>query len=419
MVKNMIKRITRKMYRGMSFLGLTLLVVILGTACSGQPPANATMTADASIPNTGATIVVSTSTPSQPDINPPVGYLQYAATVPPASINTVIVTEGSFFIQLDHNVVAPGRVTFTVTNQGPDEHEFLIFQTKLAQNNLPVQGDQIVEDDPSVNKVEDHAQVAAGTTYQVSLVLVPGHYVVVCNLPGHYLMGMHADLFVSEGAAPTLTAEAIGTVATPTPQGVLSPTPTQTNTPSSGPVATLNAMVQQSSISLSNNSAPAGLVQLNIQNQTDGQENMVLIKTDMAPDQLPVQNAQVNLNASGIQKIAELMNVQPTQSVQIQQVLQPGKYVLLSNTEGHYSQGQRVGFTVNPSSNLPTPTSGPSPTATPTTEPTTTLPSGSNVSPTPGPSAAPTANANTDSNELIARGIGPGEIQIDFPGEVF
>ena len=26
--------------------------------------------------------------------------------------------------------------------------------------------------------------------------LAPGHYVVICNLPGHYASGMHADLTV-------------------------------------------------------------------------------------------------------------------------------------------------------------------------------------------------------------------------------
>src|SRR5437763_112186 len=39
----------------------------------------------------------------------------------------------------------------------------------------------------------------AGQTMTLAITLAPGHYAVVCNLPGHYRMGMHQDFTVVPG----------------------------------------------------------------------------------------------------------------------------------------------------------------------------------------------------------------------------
>ncbi|MGZ4189647.1 MAG: plastocyanin/azurin family copper-binding protein [Actinomycetota bacterium] len=36
----------------------------------------------------------------------------------------------------------------------------------------------------------------AGTSKTLTITLKPGHYALVCNLPGHYRMGMHQDFVV-------------------------------------------------------------------------------------------------------------------------------------------------------------------------------------------------------------------------------
>jgi uncharacterized cupredoxin-like copper-binding protein len=36
-----------------------------------------------------------------------------------------------------------------------------------------------------------------GTQKMLTIDLPTGHYAVVCNLPGHYAMGMHQDLWVT------------------------------------------------------------------------------------------------------------------------------------------------------------------------------------------------------------------------------
>jgi uncharacterized cupredoxin-like copper-binding protein len=35
-----------------------------------------------------------------------------------------------------------------------------------------------------------------GATKALSLTLKPGHYAIICNLPGHYAGGMYTDLTV-------------------------------------------------------------------------------------------------------------------------------------------------------------------------------------------------------------------------------
>jgi uncharacterized cupredoxin-like copper-binding protein len=40
--------------------------------------------------------------------------------------------------------------------------------------------------------------VAAGETKSGNFELTPGHYVIFCNLPGHYAKGMYGTLTVSE-----------------------------------------------------------------------------------------------------------------------------------------------------------------------------------------------------------------------------
>jgi uncharacterized cupredoxin-like copper-binding protein len=58
---------------------------------------------------------------------------------------------------------------------------------------LPVSG-KAASENSAVGEVED---VAAGTSKKLTLNLKKGHYVLICNIPGHYKSGMHADFTVS------------------------------------------------------------------------------------------------------------------------------------------------------------------------------------------------------------------------------
>jgi uncharacterized cupredoxin-like copper-binding protein len=105
------------------------------------------------------------------------------------------VTEKDFAISLASSSVASGTVSFNIANEGPSAHEFVVIQSDLAPDALPVK-DGVVEED-KVDGVGEQEDIAPGTTTTLSLDLAPGSYVVICNVPGHYEQGMSAGLTVT------------------------------------------------------------------------------------------------------------------------------------------------------------------------------------------------------------------------------
>ena len=88
-----------------------------------------------------------------------------------------------------------------MTNEGTETHEFVVLQTKTPAADLPIvsfegERDRIDEDANGVTNVGETGDMDVGTSMMMTLDLPDGHYAVVCNLPGHYRMGMHEDVWV-------------------------------------------------------------------------------------------------------------------------------------------------------------------------------------------------------------------------------
>jgi uncharacterized cupredoxin-like copper-binding protein len=100
-------------------------------------------------------------------------------------------------IQLDANHVKAGTVTFEVSN-APDTgltHELVVLKTDLAADKLPVKNGQVSESQfKKMGEVED---IDPGKNKRLTLKLAPGRYVLICNQPGHYAMGLHSSLLVT------------------------------------------------------------------------------------------------------------------------------------------------------------------------------------------------------------------------------
>jgi uncharacterized cupredoxin-like copper-binding protein len=109
---------------------------------------------------------------------------------------TIRVDLTSTAIHLDTSEVTAGTVTFEVTGS-PDSnttHELVVLKTDLPDDRLPVQKETVAESKfKKIGEVED---VAPGKSKRLTLKLTPGRYVLICNRPGHYSMGMHASLVV-------------------------------------------------------------------------------------------------------------------------------------------------------------------------------------------------------------------------------
>jgi uncharacterized cupredoxin-like copper-binding protein len=85
--------------------------------------------------------------------------------------------------------VAAGRVAFKVHNAGSIKHEFVVLRTDKKASDL-LKGNEADE----AGNVGEIGNLQPGQTKALSLNLKAGHYALICNLPGHYKLGQHADL---------------------------------------------------------------------------------------------------------------------------------------------------------------------------------------------------------------------------------
>jgi uncharacterized cupredoxin-like copper-binding protein len=85
-----------------------------------------------------------------------------------------------------------GRVTFSVRNDGSVLHEFVVLRTDAAAGQLPVTSAKADE----TGNVGETGDLKPGRAKTIALNLKPGHYLMICNLPGHYTAGQRTDLTV-------------------------------------------------------------------------------------------------------------------------------------------------------------------------------------------------------------------------------
>ena len=100
-----------------------------------------------------------------------------AGNAAPAAASTVTVSETEFKIAVPAAKVAPGKVTFAVTNAGKIQHD-------LAVTGPGVQG---TPKTPLIN---------AGQAAKLTVTLAAGSYTLYCTVPGHRAAGMVAKLTV-------------------------------------------------------------------------------------------------------------------------------------------------------------------------------------------------------------------------------
>ena len=107
-------------------------------------------------------------------------------------------SSGPVKVNLDEWKVAPsatslaaGKVKITAANDGKTTHEMVVLRTDKPAASLG-KGSRVSESG-SVGEISD---LKAGASASKTFDLKPGHYVLICNLPGHYSAGMRTDLTV-------------------------------------------------------------------------------------------------------------------------------------------------------------------------------------------------------------------------------
>jgi uncharacterized cupredoxin-like copper-binding protein len=118
----------------------------------------------------------------------------------------VAVTLQEWAVVPDAESAPAGDVTFTVTNDGPEDvHEFVILATDLDPGDLPTDEHGAVDEEGEGMEVVDEVEdIPVGESQDLTVNLDPGSYVLLCNIysededEAHYQMGMRTAFEVTD-----------------------------------------------------------------------------------------------------------------------------------------------------------------------------------------------------------------------------
>lgn len=100
-------------------------------------------------------------------------------------------------ITLDPSEIGAGRVVFETRNASTGTvHEFEVFEGGTAGAVLPV--DNAVADTSGLRLIDEVEDIVPGASASLAMDVRPGTYLIICNLPGHYVSGMWAYLTVGD-----------------------------------------------------------------------------------------------------------------------------------------------------------------------------------------------------------------------------
>jgi len=287
--------------------GAVIVALVAGlAACGGTGTRDAKVT-DATMTDTMA-MTDSSAAVTTTDAKPAEG-TGSATTV------TVELGKGSeYAVQPSVDSVPAGPVTFNVNNDGTMLHELVVVKTAKTPA-------QLAEPDGTANESEsvgEAADIEPGASKSVTLNLKPGHYVLLCNLPGHYAGGMYVEF--------TVTAKE------------------QAIAPVSGVTDVSVALAAASPYSLEPSVAKvkAGKVRFISANYGTMTHEVVVVKTDKTPAQLAEPDGTANESTS----VGEAADIAAGETKMFTADLKPGRYILLCNLPGHYAGGMFATFVV-------------------------------------------------------------------------
>ncbi|TAK80317.1 MAG: hypothetical protein EPO16_00830 [Dehalococcoidia bacterium] len=178
------------------------LLLVAASALAGCSPSKPAPTASPSAATTATAPATTTpSTPSTPTSTVAPSTTATAPTTatpaPPAAARLdVAVTLKDFAVVATPASITAGKVTFAVQNAGVSPHEFVIVKSDLAPDSLP-QVNQKTVDEKQVQVIGKVEPFDGGSKRELALELQPGRYVLLCNIPSHYISGMYTAFAVT------------------------------------------------------------------------------------------------------------------------------------------------------------------------------------------------------------------------------
>lgn len=100
-------------------------------------------------------------------------------------------------ITTDHTSVPAGKVTFEVLNASNDiVHEMIVAPVESPQP-LPFDDAAFSVQEEATTHLGEVSELDPGASGALTLTLKPGKYILYCNVPGHYMLGMWTELSVA------------------------------------------------------------------------------------------------------------------------------------------------------------------------------------------------------------------------------
>ncbi len=87
-----------------------------------------------------------------------------------------------------------GETKIGVRNRGSQPHDLVVLRTDLAPDKLPYDAAKAKAEEPGL--VARTKELRPGGTAALTVTVEPGRYVLICNLAGHYGLGMRTALTV-------------------------------------------------------------------------------------------------------------------------------------------------------------------------------------------------------------------------------
>ncbi len=238
-------------------------------------------------------------------------------------------SEWKIVVSASHHTA--GDVTFHLDNRGTVPHEFLVVATEKSGAQLLDSVDPTTNriDESNLDVVDEHAEYDPGTTATLTVNLPKGHYVVLCNIEGHYKNGMFADLTITDSPDGSVVAR------TPKPEPVAD-------------VGPVSGTEKEWAIDISSSLHEAGTTTFNLQNLGTIAHEFLVVRSDKTSAQLVASvDATTNrIDESQLNVVNEQPEYDPGVPGMVTVNLEPGHYVLMCNIPGHYKAGMHADLDV-------------------------------------------------------------------------
>ncbi len=236
----------------------------------------------------------------------------------------IAAKESEWKIVISANAHTAGDVTFHLDNRGTVPHEFLVVATDMSGTMLLDSVDATTNriDEETLDVVDEQQEYEPGTTATLTVTLPKGHYVVMCNIEGHYKNGMFADLIITDSADGSVVER------TQAPEPVAD----------IGPVA---GTEKEWAIEISSSLHEAGTTTFNLQNLGTIAHEFLVVRSDKSATELlaSVDAATNRIDEEQLNVIDEQPEYEPGVPGMVTVNLEAGHYVVMCNIAGHYKAG--------------------------------------------------------------------------------